>query len=234
MATVPCYFEKKAVVPPLRHGDHLTPLEFMRRYEAMPEVNKAELIEGKVYMPSPVSCEEHGAPHFDLIWWLGMYRFATPGLRGGDNATVMMDYGDNVPQPDALLWIVGGQCSITEDGYLRGGPDLAAEIAASSVSYDLHEKLEAYQRNGVREYIVWRVEDRAVDWFGLRQGKLKRLRPSADGILKSKVFPGLWLDPEALVRGNLNRLVDVLQQGIASPEHAKFVNKLKRNQSRKK
>jgi Uma2 family endonuclease len=143
-----------------------------------------------------------------------------------------MNYSDNVPQPDAFLWIVGGQCSTTEEGYLQGSPDLAAEVASSSVSYDLHEKREAYQRNGVREYIVWRVEDKAIDWFVLRQGEFKRA--TADGILKSKVFPGLWLDPEALVRGDLSRLMDVLQKGIASPEHGKFVNKLKRNRPSKK
>src|SRR5438132_5757759 len=108
MATVPSYLEKKAAVPRLRQGDHLTADEFLRRYEAMPEVNKAELIEGKVYMPSPVSIVNHGTPHFALVSWLGVYRFATPGLEGGDNATVRMNQGDNVPQPDALLWIIGG------------------------------------------------------------------------------------------------------------------------------
>src|SRR5438309_9397580 len=93
MANVPYYLEKKAVVPPLRQGDHLTADEFLRRYEAMPEVNKAELIEGRVYMPSPVSSDDHGDPHFDLIWWLGAYRVATPGLKGSDNATVRLNHG---------------------------------------------------------------------------------------------------------------------------------------------
>src|SRR3984893_17854521 len=97
-------------IPPLQPGDRLTADEFLRRYEAMPEVKKAELIEGVVYMPSPVSSEDHGEPHFDLISWLGIYRIATPGLKGSDNATVRMDQGENVPQPDASLWIVGGQC----------------------------------------------------------------------------------------------------------------------------
>jgi Uma2 family endonuclease len=234
MATVPSYLEKKAAVPPLRQGDRLTPDEFVRRYQAMPKLKKAELIEGRVYMPSPVSIVNHGAPHFDLISWLGVYRAATPGLGGGDNSTVKMNHGDNVPQPDALLWIIGGQCIITEDEYLEGGPDLVAEIASSSVSYDLHEKLRAYQRNRVREYIVWRVEDKVVDWFVLRQGEYKRLKATTDGILKSHIFSGLWLDPDALVRDDINKVLEVLQEGIASPEHRKFVDKLSKNQSKKK
>lgn len=231
MATVSAYAERKVVMPPLRHGDHLTAEEFWRRYEAMPQVNKAELIEGIVYMPSPVSYDEHGSQQFTLIWLLGIYRFATAGIMGGDNTTVRLDYGANVPQPDACLWIVGGQCRVEKDGYLRGGPDLVAEVASSSVSYDLHEKFGVYERNGVREYIVWRVQDQAVDWFSLRQGKYRRLRLTAEGIVKSKALPGLWLDAAALVQSDLQRLVDVLNQGIASAEHRKFVEKLAKRKS---
>jgi hypothetical protein len=233
MASVPYYLERKVAVPPLRHGDHLPVDEFMRRYEAMPEVKKAELIEGVVYMPSPVSCEDHGAPQFDLISWLGVYRIATPGVRGGDNTTVFLRLGANVPQPDALLWIVGGQCRVGKDGYLHGGPDLACEVAASSVSYDLHEKLTAYERNGVREYIVWRVEDRVVDWFALRDGAFKPFRTTSDGLVKSKALPGLWLDPAALIRGDVQRWSEVLQQGIASAEHRKFIGQLEKKQPKK-
>src|SRR5262245_22343202 len=88
-------------VPPLRAGDRLSRGEFERRYEAMPEVNKAELIEGVVYMPSPTSLNEHGGPHFDLIGWLALYRAFTPGVQGGDSTTVRLDE-DNEPQSDAF------------------------------------------------------------------------------------------------------------------------------------
>lgn len=220
--------QRLKTVPPLRAGDRLSVEEFLRRYQAMPEVKKAELIEGVVYMGSPVSCDEHADPHFDFVAWLGIYQFATPGVKGSDNPTVLLDHGLNCPQPDGSLRIVGGQCRIGDDGYLLGGPDLASEVSASSASYDLHDKLRAYERNGVREYVVWRVQDRAVDWFVLRGGKFKRLPLTKDGLYKSKVFPGLWLDPDALVRGDRQRLFEVLEKGISSPEHQKFVETLQK------
>lgn len=210
-------------IPPLRSGDHLTRDEVERRYQAMPDVNKAELIEGVVYMQSPVSAEEHGEPQFDLIGWLGVYRAHTAIVRGGTNATVRLDL-DNEPQPDGYLRLLpecGGQARLV-DGYVTGAPELIVEIAASSASYDLHEKLNVYRRNGVREYVVWRVWDAAVDWFVLRGGRFEPL-PLADGIYRSEVLPGLWLDPAAVVRSDPAEVLRVLQQGLASPEHAALV-----------
>lgn len=212
--------------PPLRDGDHLTRDEFERRYETMPQVNSAELVEGVVHMPSPVSAEEHGEPHFDLITWLGVYRAHTLHVRGGDNSTLRLDI-DNEPQPDGYLRLMpeyGGQARLV-DGYVTGAPELIIEIAASSASYDLHEKLNAYRRNGVREYVVWRVWDAAVDWFVLRSGRYATLSP-VDGVYKSEVFPGLWLDSAAAVRGDMARVLEVLQQGLSSSEHDAFVASL--------
>jgi Uma2 family endonuclease len=218
--------ESTRVVPRLREGDHLTRGEFERRYQAMPDAKKAELIEGVVHMPPPVSAEEHGAPHADLMAWLGVYRAHTPGVQVADNATVRLDW-DNAPQPDALLRILpryGGQTR-DDEGYVRGGPEWAGEIAATSASYDLHEKKEAYRRNGVREYLVWRVEDRAIDWFELHGGSYEPLQAGDDGIYRSEVFPGLWLDSQALLAGNMRRVLDALQRGLNSTEHAEFVNR---------
>jgi hypothetical protein len=215
-------------VPPLRNGDHLTREEFERRYEAMPEVKKAELIEGVVYMPSPVSFEEHGEQHAHLILWLGTYRAHTPGVRVGANATVRLD-PINEPQPDAVLFIEpdsGGQVTLT-DGYIRGSPELAGEVAASSVSIDRNAKLRAYQRNGICEYLLWRVEDQVIEWNVLRAGQYSLLTPGPDHILRSELFPGLWLDPTALVAGDLVRVLAVLQQGLASAVHASFVTHLR-------
>ena len=213
-------------VPPLQDGQRLTRDEFERRYEAMPDVKKAELIEGVVYMPSPVRHRHHGGPHGRLMAWLITYADFTPGIEGGDNSTVRLDM-DNEPQPDACLFIpTGGQARIDDDGYITGAPEMVAEVAASSVSYDLHEKLNAYRRNAVREYLVWRVEDSALDWFVFRSGQFVPLAPGADGILRSEVFPGLWLDPAAWLRNDRPRVHAVLQQGLASPEHAAFVARL--------
>jgi hypothetical protein len=214
-------------IPRLGNGDHLDADEFLRRYDAMPEVKKAELIEGVVYMPSPVRFEEHGEQHAHLMLVLATYRAYTPGVRVGDNVTIRLDMG-NVPQPDAVLLIEperGGRVTIT-NRYITGGPELAAEVAASSVSIDRNAKFRAYQRNGICEYLLWRVEDQEIDWFVLRGSSYQPLAPGPDGILRSEVFPGLWLDPRALLAADLPRVLAVLQQGLASPEHAAFVARL--------
>jgi Uma2 family endonuclease len=217
-------------IPPLQNGDHLTRAEFERRYQAMPELKKAELIEGVVYVPSPVRFRKHSGPHFDLITWLGSYCAATPGLEGGDNSTLRMDL-DNEPQPDVFLRIkpsYGGQSKTDDDDYVAGAPELVCEIAASSASYDLHDKLKAYRRNKVREYIVWRVLDLEIDWFILRHERYEKMDLSPDGIIRSELFHGLWLDPAAMIRRDMPAVLKVLQQGIASPEHATFVAELEK------
>ncbi|MBV9121864.1 MAG: Uma2 family endonuclease, partial [Planctomycetes bacterium] len=154
-------------IPPLESGDHLTREEFERRYDAMPNLKKAELIEGVVYLPSPVRWRQHASRHADLIGWLGTYQAGTPGVEVGDNGTVRVDL-ENEPQPDAVMIVEpshGGRVKISTDDYIEGAPELVAEIAASSASIDLNTKLRVYRRNQVREYLVWRVLDGAIDWF---------------------------------------------------------------------
>lgn len=218
-----------APVPKLQNGDCLTRPEFHRRYLAMPELKKAELIEGVVYMPSPVRVKAHSRPHQVINTWLGTYWISTPGTDCCDNGSVFLDF-DNEPQPDACLRIVeaaGGSSRIRADDYLEGPPELIVEIAASSVSYDLHQKKEAYRRNGVCEYAVWRTEDQALDWWKLEQGEYVPLQPDDAGRLCSSVFPGLVLDVPALLADRLPDVLTSLQQGIASAGHAQFVAQLR-------
>lgn len=210
-------------IPPLENGDRLTRPEFERRYAAMPHIKKAELIEGVVYMPSPVRYEGHGRQHSELNGWLVVYRASTPGVEGADNATVRLDM-DNEPQPDLLLRLVeDGQSRVGTDGFLDGAPELAAEIASSSTAYDLHQKLDTYRRHGVREYIVWQTLDNIIHWFVLREGRYERLLPDSVGVYKSEMFPGLWLDSVAMTQGDLATVLSVLGKGLATPEHQEFV-----------
>jgi Uma2 family endonuclease len=212
----------------LENGDRLTRDEFERRYHAMPHVKKAELVDGVVYMPSPVRLKGHGQPHGHAAGWVGTYGASTPGTIAGDNSTVRLDL-DNEPQPDVLLMIDpanGDQARISEDDYVEGAPELVCEISASTASIDLHAKLNAYRRNGVREYLVWVIEERAVHWYVLAGSLYERTAPGADGIVRSSVFPGLWLDPAALIAGNLLKVLEVARMGIDSPEHANFIRKL--------
>lgn len=214
--------------PPLESGDQLTRAEFERRYHLHPEIKKAELIDGIVYVAEPVRARQHGDPHFDMVGWLGSYSAFTPGVRGSDNATVRLDL-ENEPQPDALLRLppeLGGRSRVSPDDYLEGPPELIVEIAASSASYDMNQKKRVYARNGVPEYLVFQMFERQTTWFVLREHGYETLTPAADGILRSEVFPGLWLDPAAFWAGDMRRLMATAQQGVASPEHAAFVEKL--------
>jgi Uma2 family endonuclease len=217
-----------ARLPPLENGDCLTREDFLRRYEAWPDWKKAELVEGVVYVATPVRFTAHGEQDLAMLTWLGVYQISTPGVRAGGNSTVSLD-PDNVPQPDGLMIIDpawGGQTEIDSHGYVESAPELVEEIAASSVSIDLHQKFEVYRRNHVREYVVWRVLDEEIDWFVLRGDHYERLPLSQDGIYKSEVFPGLWLDPKAMVNSDFVRVHKVLHEGLASREHADFVREL--------
>ena len=213
---------------PLENGDRLTRREFEQRYSAQPDIKKAELIEGVVHMPSPVRFAGHAEPHGVILAWLVTYCAFTPGVRAADNATVRLDL-DNEPQPDALLRIepqAGGRSRLSEDDYVEGSPELIIEIAASSATYDLHDKLRVYRRNGVQEYLVWRVYEKQLDWFVLTDDEYRPLAPNTDGLLHSRIFPGLRLAVEALLAGDVAQVLAGLQTGVNTPEHLAFVERL--------
>lgn len=216
------------ILPPLESGDRLTRQEFERRYIASPQIREAELIEGVVYVASPVRATRHARPHGMIMAWLGIYWTATPGVDLHDNATVRLD-ADNEPQPDALLRIekeVGGNSIISKDDYIEGAPELIVEVAASSASYDLNDKLNAYRRNGVQEYIVWQMYENRVDWFVLQDGKYVLAVADTRSIIRSQVFPGLWLSVNGLCQGNRTEIFTVLQEGLQTTEHQVFVERL--------
>jgi Uma2 family endonuclease len=218
-----------SLVPPLNPGDRLSRAEFERRYQAHLEIKKAELVEGIVYVQTAVRFEEHGRPHSDVMGWLSVYRAATPGVLAGDNVTVRLDF-ENEVQPDALLRLEPehrGRSHVTEDDYLEGPPELIVEIAASSAAYDLHVKHRVYARSGVQEYLAVQMYEQRVDWFILREGVYETLTPDEEGILRSEVFPGLWLQPAALWSGDLAGMLAVLQKGLNSPEHTAFLTRLR-------
>jgi Uma2 family endonuclease len=214
------------IVPPLEPGDHLDQPTFHERYRAMPEDTRAELIGGIVHMPSPLK-RPHGQIGGDLLHWLKEYEYATPGTLALDNATTILG-PESEPQPDACLLIKpanGGQTR-EEEEYIVGSPELIMEVASSTEAIDLHRKRNDYQRAGVKEYGIVVLRQEYVLWLVAREGKFVELAPGADGILRSEVFPGLWLDPAALLRPDGLRVTAVLRQGLASAEHAAFVARL--------
>ena len=213
------------ILPPLAAGEKLSREEFLRRWEALPQLKFAELIEGVVYVPSPVT-SSHCFEHFDVTHWLGHYALHTPGCQGGDNGTWLML--EDAPQPDCFLRVrpdYGGRSGL-ERGYLKGAPELIVEVCQSSASYDLGPKLRLYRKAGVQEYITVLITEPRVIWRRLMEGDYVPIEPGPDGWLRSIVFPGLWLDPEALLRQDGRRLLSVLQRGLRSPEHRKFVRAL--------
>ena len=214
--------------PQLENGDHLTAREFLRRYEGMPEVKKAELVGGIVYMASPIRVDQHSEPDALIQTWLGNYSIGTPGVKHGINGTVRLG-SDDVLQPDGFLRLMpeyGGNTKFDPKGYLVGPPDLVVEVAASSVSIDTREKLNSYRRAGVREYLVWRTQEKALDWWFLEGDDYIALPAEASGIVKSRVFAGLWLDVKSLIERNGAAVLARLQEGLKAPEHKAFVESL--------
>ena len=201
--------------PSLENGDRLTREEFHRRYSLRPDIARAELVLGVVYVSSPVRTDVHGDPVGMVTFWLNAYAADMPDLRVGTDGTVRLG-PDSEVQPDAFLyWNPPRErgARLDEDGYVVGAPDLVVEVAASSASYDLHDKLEAYRRAGVPEYIVWRTVDGMIDWFRLRNGEYVRVEPDEDGVIESEVFPGLRLDLPAMIAGDRRRLLFALGIG---------------------
>jgi Uma2 family endonuclease len=226
MATVspsPARADERSV-PPLYAGDRLTQAEFHRRYEAsLPHV-KAELIGGVVYMPSPLRAP-HGDVHAKLAMVLGLYEGGTRGTKAVDNATTILGEGSE-PQPDLSLRILreyGGRARVNENKYLEGPPELVAEIAHSSAAIDLYQKRDDYLVGGVQEYLVVCLAERELSWFDFRDNS--SIKPHR-GTHRSRIFPGLWVDGAALLEGDAARLIEVIQQGLASKAHAAFVKRL--------
>lgn len=216
---------ERSRLPRLENGDHLTRAEFELRYQAMPQIKKAELVEGVVYMPSPVSAS-HSQAHAQIMGWLAAYCAATPYLELHDNATVRLD-SDNEVQPDALVRLsAGGRSRVGADGYLEGAPELIVEVAASSAAIDLHVKRNVYRRNGVQEYIVWQIHEERLSWFELHTEDYREIAPNESGVLPSHVFPGLWLAADGLLAGDLAKVLAELQRGLASEEHRQFLERL--------
>ncbi len=213
-------------LPPLEAGQRLDRATFHTRYEAMPPSTRAELIGGLVCMPSPVSFD-HADKNVPVVIWLDHYAESTPGVRGSINASTLLDdLGE--PQPDVLLRILpefGGQTRIEGD-FIVGAPELIVEIARSSRKVDLGAKFRDYERAGAREYVVMELDPNRIHWFIRRGERLEPLPASPDGLYRSEFFPGLWLDPEALFAGDRARLREVVNQGLAMPEHAAFVARL--------
>jgi Uma2 family endonuclease len=212
--------------PPLEPGQHLDRATFHARYEAMPPETRAELIGGVVYMPSPLSID-HGDFDSLIATWLTLYRRATPGVQAPSNASVLLD-DQGEPQPDNLLRIRpehGGQ-SRTEGRYIGGAPELIVEVAVTGRKIDLGPKFEDYRRAGVLEYVVVATGPAEVCWFVRRGDRLEPFSPGSDGVFRSEVFPGLWLNPIALFTDDVDLLIATLNQGLATPEHAEFVARL--------
>ncbi|MFT3882668.1 MAG: Uma2 family endonuclease [Gemmatales bacterium] len=221
-----------APVPWLENGDHLSRREFERLYEQTTDQTKAELIQGIVYMASPVRIDLHAEQDNRINTWIGNYSMFTPGVKAATNGSFRIDDW-NEPQPDAVLFLPkksGGHAEVDEEGFLTGIPELIIEVSNSSKSIDLNAKKKVYREHGVKEYIVWRVLDDMIEWFVHQNDSYHPLEADAEGVLRSQAFPGLWLNVPAMLRGDLLEVFATLQKGCATPEHRKYVEAIGRTQ----
>jgi Putative restriction endonuclease len=211
----------------LTTGEKMSKAEFLCRWEALPGLKFAELIEGVVFVPSPLSLN-HGERDSTIIGWLCYYAFRTPGCHVGNNTTWEML--ESVPQPDVHLRIEpehGGQSSVIGK-YPVGAPELAVEICLTSTEVDFGPKLRLYERAGVREYITLELLAKRIVWRVLRDRVYQALEPDADQVFRSIVFPGLWLDQDAFWRNDGTRMLATLEAGLATAEHQEFAARLRR------
>lgn len=216
--------ERNHLLPPLNNGDHLTLAEFERRYQVRPDIKKAELIEGVVYVASPVSLL-HAEIHANIMTVLSYYRAQTPGVRFADNVSLVLD-ADNEVQPDVCLWRDRAEMRPTAKNYLRGVPELVVEVAVSSAAYDLFEKKHVYRRNGVQEYLLLLAQEQEVQWLSLHEGSYVPLAADGAGVIRSQVFPGLALSPALFWANEFAHLLTLLQVEMSTPAYAAFRQQL--------
>lgn len=215
-------------IPRLESGDRLNRVEFERRYEAMLDCKKAELVEGVVYIAPPRPAIGHAHPCMRITGWLGMYAANTPGVSGGSHVSNRLD-DLNETQPDVVLFIdpeCGGQIRLSEDDFLVGPPELVVEVSGSPLALLQGPKRRVFQKHGVKEYLIWRVRDQSIEWYILRNGQYELLTPDQNGVFRSEVFPGLWLHGGSLFEGNHTNVSHVLREGLASVKHRQFVEQL--------
>jgi Uma2 family endonuclease len=225
---------RSTILPPLENGDLLDQQTFHARDQAMPEGCRAELIGGIVHIPSPQKVP-HSKAHQLVVRWLDEYAEATPGTEALLNNTLILG-PESEPEPDACLFLApgfGGQVRIDAEEYLHGAPELIVEVSSATESIDLHRKKHDYQKAGVREYVVLALRIQQVFWFVRQRGKYQEVPLPADGIFRSREFPGLWLDAEAILQNDRPRVLAALARGLATPEHAAFAAKLQRQASRR-
>ncbi|MFO0965649.1 MAG: Uma2 family endonuclease [Gemmataceae bacterium] len=219
-------------IPTLAHGDNLTREEFIRIWDMHPEIKLAELIGGLVFMPPPTSIE-HGESESDIGLWAGHYRVYTPGCASGHDVSCFLL--DDLPQSDVNLRILpeyGGR-SYEKDSLLAGIPEFFAEVCRSSVVYDLHQKKDLYEEAGIPEYLAILTTEREIRWHILEDGKYRLLAPGHDGVHRSRIFPGLWLDGAAFLKRDMVQVLAVLQKGLDSEEHRAFVQRLQEAKTKK-
>jgi Uma2 family endonuclease len=213
-------------VPPLLNGDRLNRLEFERRYQATPNLLKAELIEGVVTIPSSLRLQHDTQLQADLLTWLNVYRSATLGVRVDANVRLRLDFFNEL-QPCAVLRklpTVGGHCRPSDEGFLEGPPELILEIMTPSD--DFREKLKTYRRHGIKECIVWQIEETRLDWLRLDQGYYVFLQPDGNNMVHSQEFPGLCLPVAEMLAGNLAQVLFAVHKSLRSLPHQAFVKQL--------
>jgi Uma2 family endonuclease len=171
--------------------------------------------------------ETHSDYEGELGFIFEVYRRATPGVKAIHGATTILG-AESEPQPDLGLRILeeyGGRSRLTRRKYIEGPPELLAEISHSSIAIDLHQKKADYQRAGVQEYLVVCVDEQLLFWFDFKNQQ--SIVGNAQGIYRSHVFPGLWVHGPALLALESSRVEEVARQGLANPEHAAFVARLR-------
>ena len=215
--------------PPV-DGDCLSVNEFLRRYLPYRRHLKAELINGLVSLNRGVRADLEDLSNSVIQSWVRSYAGLTPGTRMDVNTIVILAW-DTVPQPNIVLRVLsenGGKSRMTDGGTLKDAPELMVDFTTSHQTFDIRDKLGAFRRHGVAEYLVWWANDQKLDWFCLEQGKYALNLPDSNGVLTSPSFPGLRLNLSALLNRNSAAVMATLRRSLESSEHAGFVARLEK------
>ena len=212
----------------LRDGERIPPDEFRRRCGVLEAVGvdfRVEYVNGVVRMMPPPNFAGHTHPIRVMQGLLSAYTRQTPGVIDYTESGVTLPVEETSADvsPDLCLVVQpgrGGQMSVDDAGYFVGPPELVVEVANSSLSYDLGEKRDLYEAAGVQEYLVHATRERRLLMMRRDGDRFRTVMPDADGVLASRIFPGLVFDTAAIIADDIAAAEATLDRVMQSPEVA--------------
>lgn len=157
-----------------------------------------------------------------VSYWLCQYRRSTPCVESLGRVSIFLDPTTEI-ETTAAMWLTPGADDRPRWQRCEGVPELLVEVTATVHNKVFRRRLRVYEQSEIHELLVVTGDPRDTALYARENGRFARVSPADDGSYRSRVFPGLWLDPSALFSDEWNEMAACLDRGMATEEHAAFV-----------